>query len=250
MLTTAREIITEALMLIKVIAASEEGDAADMATGLRNLNTLTDSWSIKRNFIYAEAVETFDLVAAQAVYTIGPLATAGNFATAVPFEVLESTFVRVSQLDYPLRSLTEEQYSSIGLKTSQGIPQVFLFTKHPTLATLALYPVPLADQEIELHSLKPLTVFPALDTATTLMPGYTEALQFTLAERLAPKFETDASKFVIAEAMKLRKALARSNVVVPTLRLDSVPATVTSGDPWGGGWAVGGADGDVLVPVP
>lgn len=221
MQTTARVIITRALRLLKVIAANESGSAADLDVGFLALNDMLDSWSINRNNLLRTTIETFPLVNNQASYTIG---TGGNFNTALPMNVEESSFIRYQSVDYPLRSITEDTYSQIPYKSNGGIPEVFWFDPSETLATLYLYPVPQTSQTIELHSLKPSTAFTGLDTTYVLPPGYKEALQFSLAEAIAGEFETDPPKFVVAKAMMLRRSLQRQNVVVPDMTIDHVPA--------------------------
>lgn len=221
MQTTARAIVTRALRLLKVIAANEAGSAADLDVGFTALNDMLDSWSINRNNLLATVIETFPLVNGQANYTIG---TGGNFNTALPMKVEESSFIRYQSVDYPLRSINEDTYSQIPYKATGGIPEVFWFEPSETLAQLYFYPVPQSGQTIELHSLKPMASFSGLDVTYVLPPGYKEALQFSLAEMLAPEFETEAPKFVIAKAMMLRRSLQRQNTVVPEMTIDHVPA--------------------------
>lgn len=221
MQTTARAIITRALRLLKVIAANEPGDAADLDVGLNSLNDMLDSWSINRNNLLATVIETFPLVNGQASYTIG---TGGNFNTTVPNKVEESSFVRYQSVDYPLRSITEDTYSQIPYKSSGGIPEVFWFDPSATLATLYFYPVPQSSQTIELHSLKPMAAFTGLDVSYTLPAGYKEALTFSLAEAIASEFESEAPKYVILKAMTLRRSLQRQNTVIPDMSVDHVPA--------------------------
>jgi hypothetical protein len=221
MQTTARAIITRALRLLKVIAANESGDAADLDVGFNSLNDMLDSWSINRNNLLATVIETFPLVNNQASYTIG---TGGDFNTTLPMKVEESSYISYQGVDYPLRSVTQDTYSQIPFKTNGGIPEVFWFDPSATLATIYFYPVPQTLQSIQMHSLKPMTAFTSLDASYTLPPGYKEALQFSLAEALASEFETEAPKFVILKAMTLRRSLQRKNVVVPDMTIDQVPA--------------------------
>jgi hypothetical protein len=223
-MTTARDICTDALRLDGVIAANEPGDAADLDLCLRRLNGMLSAWSINRNNILATVIETFPLVNNQVSYTIG---VGGNFNTANPIKVEESSFVRYQSVDYILRSIDEDQYSSIPYKLNGGIPYAFWFDRAPLLSTLYFYPIPQTGQTIELHSVKPFTSFANLDTIYNFAPGYEEAMSYSLAERIAPAFEREVPKFVVVEAVKLRRALKRSNVNIPTLDITSVPAGIT-----------------------
>lgn len=220
-MTTARDIIVGALELDGIIAAGEAGSDDDLDLCLRRLNAMVSAWTLNPNNFLASTIETFPLVMNQATYTIG---VGGDFNTALPVAMLESSFVRYQTVDYPLRRITEDEYSLIPYKLDGGIPVVYWFDRGTTLASVSFYPVPQSAQVLHLHSYKPSSSFADLDTDYALAPGYEETMTYSLAERIAPAFERDPPKFVLVEAMRLRKSLKRSNVVVPVMSLDFVPA--------------------------
>lgn len=208
---TARTIITRALRLIKVIAANESGDAADLDVGLTALNDMLGSWSLERNAVLATVIETFNATGALS-YTIGP---GGNLNTVVPISVPIVEYT-VNGLDYPLTEWTEQQYASIGQKSEIGQPVGYWFVKSPTLAKLYFAPAP-STGSFKIHSIKAITAFSGLDTSYDLAPGYQDALVYCLAVNLAGEFEAEAPKTVILKAMNLKRTLKRSNAVVPVL---------------------------------
>jgi hypothetical protein len=220
-MTTAREICVGALELDGIIAAGEAGSADDLSLCLRRLNGMLSSWSLNPNNFLSSVVETFPLVLNQASYTIG---AGGNFNTALPIDMLESSFVRYQNVDFPLRKISEDEYSLIPYKLDGGIPVVYWYDRGTTLATVTFYPIPQSAQTLQLHTTKPFTSFADLDTVYTFAPGYAETMTYSLAERIAPAYEREVPKFVVVEAIKLRRSLKRSNVTVPTLSLDFVPA--------------------------
>jgi hypothetical protein len=222
-MTTARDICTGALELDGIIAANEAGAPEDLDLCLRRLNGMLSSWSINRNNILATVIETFPLVLNQASYTIG---AGGNFNTVVPTKIEESSFIQYQGVDYILKSLDEDQYSQIPYKANGGIPYAFWLDPDPILATIYFYPVPQSNQTLQMHSVKPFTAFADLDTVYNFAPGYEEAWTYSLAERIAPAFEREVPKFVAVEAIKLRRSLKRSNIVIPTMNIDFVPAGI------------------------
>lgn len=226
-MTTARQICTRALQLDGIIAANEAGDAADLDFCLGVLNDMWEAWGLNRNNILTTTVETFPLVLNQASYTIG---VGQNFNTTLPISIEESSFIRYQTVDYSLTEIDEETYSLIPYKVTGGIPETYYYSRDVSVGTLFLYPVPQSGQTIELHSVKPFTAFSALDVNYLLAPGYKNTLQYSLAEAIAPAFERDPPKFVAVEAIKSRKSLKRSNVVVPILEIDQVP--VNTGTDW------------------
>ena len=58
-MTTATQIITRAMRLARVIGKGETPDADESADGLQALNTMLDSWQIKRLFVYQIREESF-----------------------------------------------------------------------------------------------------------------------------------------------------------------------------------------------
>jgi hypothetical protein len=207
----ARQVITRALRLLKVIAANEAGDAADLDVGLIALNEMIGSWSLERNLVLASVIETFPATGALS-YTIG---IGGNFNTAAPISlpIVEYT---LNGVDYPMIEWTEEQYASIGIKSLTGQALGYWFVKGAPLAKMYVANVP-GSGSFKLHSIKEMTEFADLDTDYDLAPGYVNALTFSLAVDMAPEFEAEASKTVLLRSMNLKRSLKRSNAVVPVM---------------------------------
>lgn len=215
-MTTAREIITRALRLDKIIAANEAGSAEDLDVGLTALNGLVDAWSNERNTILATVKETFNATGATS-YTIG---SGGNFNTVTPISIPIIEY-SLNGVDYPMVEWTEEQYASVGIKNQAGTPQGYFYARGVPLGTIYIADVA-ASGSFKLHSLKAITSFSGLDTSYNLAPGYLNALVYNLAVDLAPEFEGDPSKTVLVKAMNYKRTMKRSNAVVPVLDLGFV----------------------------
>ena len=214
----ARDVVTRALQLIGVLDATEVGDAADLMTSLGTLNDMLDTWSTERLTILASTLEQFALTAGDGIYTVGP---AGDMVTAVPVEVLDQSFVTINGVDYPLQIITEQQYNSIGVKYSQGIPTALFYRPGASLGTLTLWRVPSVAATLSLASWKPLTGFADLDTDYTFAPGYKRAMQYNLAVELCLVFARPVDPDIRRIAASSMRALKRMNAVVPRLSIDS-----------------------------
>lgn len=213
---TAREIITRALRLLKVIAANEPGDASDLDIGLSALNDMLGSWSLERNAVLATVKETFPATGAVS-YTIGP---GGNFNTIAPISIPIIEY-SLNGVDHPMVEWTEEQYASVGIKNQAGSAQGYFYSRGPTTGTLYVANVA-GSGSFKLHSIKAITEFTGLDTAYELAPGYQNALTFNLAVDLASEFEAEVGKTTLLKAMNYKRTLKRSNAVVPVLDLGFV----------------------------
>lgn len=208
----ARDIIYRSLRLIGAYGSGETPSADDADTCLDALNSMLDSWSTERLFVYALTSEQFALTIGQSQYTIG---SGANFNTTRPLRVDDSSFVRLNNSDYMLNEINEAQYSSIVDKTRQGIPDKYFYNTTLANGQLNLHPVP--DQAMTLHlkSWKPLTSFATINTDVTLAPGYQRALEYSLAEEVAPEFDLPVPASVERIARTSRANIKRMNSPMP-----------------------------------
>ena len=210
----ARDIIYRALRLIGAYGSGETPSADDADVCLKAMNSMLDSWSTERLFVYAMTSEQFALTVGQAQYTIG---TGGDFNTTRPQKVDDSSFIRLNGSDYLLTEISESQYSSIVAKTAQSIPDKYFYNATSSLGQLNLYPVP--DQAMTLHlkSWKPLSSFASLNTDVTFAPGYQRALEYSLAEEISPEFDIPVPASVERIARQSRASVKRMNSPLPIL---------------------------------
>ena len=82
-MATALDVITKALGLTNAVGIDQTLTASEAQLGLDAFNALLEEWSIEGLAVYAQANQTFNTVANQAVYTIG---TGGNWATTRPIK--------------------------------------------------------------------------------------------------------------------------------------------------------------------
>lgn len=211
-MANALQIIDRAYALIGYKAAGEALSSEDADYALSALNAMLDGWNTQRLFIVSvqEVVGTVSGVSA----TVGPGLT---FDTPRPVAVEDTSFTRIGALDYPVKWIDRETYEAISLKTVQStFPQYAYYDAHMPTANIYFYPVPNAPVEFHLALQVQLTEFADLVTDYPLAPGYLKALQYSLAEELAPGVrELPAS--VVRTAQNARRAIRRTNVDVAQL---------------------------------
>ena len=83
-MATARDMIDSALRLTGVKAPGETATNGEAADALEVWNDLLDALALENLMLYGNENETFNLVANQQSYTIGP---SGNFNTKRPVEI-------------------------------------------------------------------------------------------------------------------------------------------------------------------
>ncbi len=101
---------------------------------------------------------------------------------------INSAFVRVATLDYPVFPLNVEQYELIGLKTLQGPwPKYLYYQPSYPVGNITFWPVP-ANGEMHMFAETVLQNFTSLADTVTLPQGYKMYLRWNLAELLLPEY--------------------------------------------------------------
>lgn len=208
---TLLELLTSSLRSIGVknpgvnLTAEEVNDAKEI------LNLMLDQWSAEGLPVYAATLEGLTMTVGAASRTIGSTATAGNFITDRPTQILNA-FVRDSGgIDYPVEIIGPGKYQSISTKTTPGRPYFLYYVGTAPLGTVYLYPVPDAAETLYIDSLKPLTELTTLTATIALPPGYRAALKSNLAVALGPEYNREPSKLVFQEAHDTKKAIIAIN---------------------------------------
>lgn len=214
-MTTAADIIDRAYSLLGFKAAGEplSGDDADYALGV--LNGMIDSWNTQRLFIVA--VDEVVATTSGQTATIGPSMT---FNTARPVRVENGAFSRLAGIDYSIEWIDRQTYERISLKTvTSSFPQYAYYDSEYPTGTIYFYPVPSTAIEIHIPVQIQLLTFATLATDVFLVPGYKRALEYSLAEELAPGLRP-LDPQIARGAHLARRAIRRTNVDVPLLNAD------------------------------
>ena len=211
-MSTARDLIYDALLDLGAIASGESVDAAQGADALRAINQLLDAWSLDSLLILESTVETLSLVGSQQSYTWG---TGGNLATTRPLKVLDAsvTVDASPTFEKGIELINRDQWDAIPSKqTTSSIPtRLWVQTGYP-LVTLNFWPMPSEVKTVTLYSQKQLTSLASLNTTLSLAPGYELALRTNAAVRLAPQFGKSVSAELASTAQGSLANIKRMNI--------------------------------------
>ena|ERR1019366_6129083 len=106
---------------------------------------------------------------------------------------INSAFVRVATLDYPVQPVNLEQYERIGFKTLNGPwPRVLYYQPSSPVGNITFWPVP-SSGEMHMFAETVLQGFASINDAITLPQGYNMALRWNLAELLMPEYPATAA---------------------------------------------------------
>lgn len=205
-MTTALELITDALGEIGVAEVGQTLSAEDGALGLRALNRLFGLWSNKR-LLQPVLAEVSVTQTGAASYTLGP---GGSPAVARPIRVLHATYVDAGGLEHPVKVLTQAQWDAIPNKSDTGsYPESIWYSAQNTNGVLYVHPKE-SSGALKLDVLTNMQAL-ALSDTLTLPDGYEAAIVPALADNLAPHYSVQTPPDTRRRALGAMRALQAVN---------------------------------------
>jgi hypothetical protein len=212
MAETALDIITSAMRKAGILTKTESPSADEAQDGLEMLNDLLESNSNDGLMVYARTLESFPLSGGVSDYTIG---VGGDFNTIRPVNIVRA-YIRIGEIDYPVRVVRDEDYADIILKDINSIPYYVNFTNGFPLATLKFYPVPSSSWTLYLLTEKQLDTF-TLNEEIILPLGWKRYLKNTLAVELAPEYGVQVPQETVLIASLALAAIKRGAARAKTM---------------------------------
>lgn len=204
-MTTALEIITDALGELGVVGAGQSVSANDSTLGLRYLNRIFERWSNMR-LLQPVLTQLSVTQTGAASYTLGP----GGSPTTRPIKVLSATYVDTGSTEYPVQLITRAQWDAIPNKADTGsYPGRIWYAPELTNGVLYAYPR-VSSGALKLDCLTTMQAL-ALAGTLTLPPGYEAAIVPALADDLSASYGRQVSPDVRRRAAGALAALKRTN---------------------------------------
>jgi hypothetical protein len=224
---TARSLIVGTFRLLGITAQGETPNANELLEAFDRLNEMVDGWSTQRLTMRVVTREQYALVSGQASYTIGPAGTTPtpDWIGARP-EFVDSVALVLSsstpEVEIPLGAMTEQAYQALTIKTMENsLPTLWYYDATMPSGTFTVWPVPnTADNPVVVYAPQATAQFPALATEVVLPPGYTDALRYNLAVRLAPEYGRQLSPEIALLAADTLGNIKRLNVGMVDLGFD------------------------------
>jgi len=218
-MSTVRELLTDSLQLLNIVAVGEPVRASLINSALRTANDMLEIWTLKSTLVFHMPRLLFPLTPNKATYTLG---TGGDWDTPRPDRVDSAAFRETStSLERPISLQTDLQFRSIRQRTttSTWISVLYLDDDFP-LITATVYPVPTVANEIILYSWEQLTKFKTLDEEIAYPTGYEAAIKYNVAIWIAPSYEITVSPEVAGIANIAKAALENNNTPVEEMLSD------------------------------
>lgn len=232
--TTPADIIRLVLKDTGVIGVGQTATAEDTNDCFDTLNMMLAEWNSKRWNVY-HLQELSVLSTGAITYTIGPGGDIDTGTEQRPDRLEDGNFFRQivtasspNKIDYPLSLLeSREDYSRIGLKQLQTIPQFIFYDPTYPLGTIYPWPVvPATQYEIHVLVKSLLAQFDNLADPINLPNQYYGAIRYNLACRVRPMYQLPPDPQLVALATDTLDTIRNMNAAVPRLRM---PAGISRG---------------------
>ena len=227
-MTTVSELVQASGRKIGVTNMS----ANEISDAMVALNMMLNEWASKKSGVYKVTRENFNITDGTASYTIG---SSGDVNSGWPVRIVKS-FIRVSNIDYPVTEINEEEYADLSQKSLESRPvHVYLERSYP-LASLFFWPTPDQTYAVHLWSHKAIASYSNSATTIELPPEYEAAMLWNLAIDMAPEYEREPSAVVAAKASRTLNAIKAVNTIIP-----GVDTAVIGGLPKGRNFDINGS---------
>lgn len=194
---TVAEIVTAALRKVGVVSKDEDASEADIAEAVKTLNWMLKGWQSKEWLTWTYTRGTLTLTTA-ASYTLDPVR---------PIRILNARLKR-NGIETPMVRMTREDYDTLPVKTTTGLPTQFYYDRQKEAALLYVWPVlSVANGEtIEFSYERELADITAGTDVLDMPVEWHEAVIYNLASRLTedyPDCPPSVAQKVDARAMML-----------------------------------------------
>lgn len=220
-MTAVSTMILNSLVMTGEKSIGSSLDSNEQPYYLSRLNSMMDSWSNERLFMYSLQQTSFPLTTSDGTYSIGP---GGDFNMTRPTRIVDPCFIRdTDSTDTPLELIDADTYGRIIDKTMGDVTPCYLFYDYAysatSTATIKLYPLPDAGLTLFINTLQPLQTFSTVSVNLQLPPGYQRAIETNFAIEIAPGF-ISVSPEVAKIAKESKAAIKTTNLTAPILKLD------------------------------
>lgn len=225
---TVRDLATQALREINVVAARETPSAADAEDARVALNDLRDQWAAERLAIFTITRSTAVVTASNQTFQIG----VGGTITRIPpvwIDHMAALDTSVTpNIEYPMTELTDDAYAGYAYKGqfTSSFPQ-YWHARRDLIATLgslrlvvSVFPIPTINWTAVVYAPEAVAEFASLSDDLILPPGYKRMLVTNLALELARQHSRNATPELMQAAMQSKAVVKAANQTLRDMSFD------------------------------
>ena len=223
MILTAQQIIDQALALIGVKSTGSVITPEEYQDCLMTMNLLIDRWNLVDLLVYATNPHTFAFVQGQQKYTLG---SGGDFDIPRPSKIDRISVLIPGSNNQNVelgidQDFSLESWQNIVVKnTPSQFPLCCYNNTGFPYMELNFWPIPSGPSSVVLYTWDLLPFINNLTDNVELPTGYTDAVIYNLAVRLAQLFDRVPSQSLVAEAKQALHDINDINSDTPVLHVD------------------------------
>lgn len=220
-MTTALEIIADALQNLGVYATNDPISAADATRSLTVLNDMIDQWNEEYIPIYALTNVTANLTLNQTAYLVG---TGHPFNIQRPIAIQfgpQAASATINGVTTPVNVVSQVEFENLeGGGAGQGTPLYAFYDPQYPVGVLNISPAPLATLgTITIEAWVPASALTMITTSNVFASGAVRALKTNLAVRLQAYFlDGQISPALLIESVETKTALEYTNMTSRAMR--------------------------------
>ena len=221
-----QEVIRGALLLVGAVGQNEQPSADEAQDAMTRFNDLLDMWSSERLSIFTVQRNVFALTGASS-YTLG---NGGTFNYADGSAKIEEAYLQITtttpNAEVPLKIYTPQEWARITVKgQTSPIPRGLYSDHQYPLSNVYFYPLDTGVNNVVLYLWQQLASFANLSTDLVFPKGYKLALEFNLADLLAPYYGTELSAQAQKKVVDYKAAIQRRNAPDNIMSIDGAALT-------------------------
>lgn len=237
---TVRDLATQALREINVVAARETPSAADAEDARVALNDILDQYAAERLAIFTITRSTAAVGGSNQTFIIG---VGGTITRQPPVWIDHINALDTSvtpNIEYPMTELTDDAYAEYRQKgmTTSGFPQ-YWYQRRELIAVagalrlmVTVFPLPTNNYTVVVYAPEAVTVFNSLSDDLILPPGYKRMLVTNLAVELARQHSRNVTPELMQAATQSKAVVKAANQTLSDMSFDGA----LMGN--GGGWDI------------
>lgn len=229
---TALDVISAAITSVGQLGKGRSPSAEDSDQGLRVLNWMIETWSIKKRLIFQVQTLTVPLTANLQDYTMGQGVGATFLRDRPVFIESAQVVIPGGVMQNPLSILSKSQWDAIadqGARTSVGgVPdKIWVEYLFPNLA-FHLHPIQATATNLKLGIWAILQAFTNVFDVVQLPPGYQRAIVTNLAIELCPYYDMVPSQALFTMAADALTSLQAINTATLMGALEDTQTLVSA----------------------
>jgi hypothetical protein len=223
MLITAQQVIDQALSLIGVKSTGSVITAEEYQDCLLTMNLMVDRWNLSDLLVYSTNPHTFAFVPNQQTYTLG---TGGDFDMPRPSRIDRVSIQIPGSNNYNVELPIDadfdlESWQNLVVKqTPSQFPLCMWNNTGYPFMELNFWPIPQGPCSVVLYTWDLMPQIVNLVDQIELPTGYSDAIIYNLAVRLAQLFDRVPSPQLLAEAKAAKSDINDINAGTPTTHYD------------------------------